>query len=59
MNIGLAFWRAHDERGLDRQARWASRFDCPKGFVILAAALVAAVRGQPVNLTEFSEKINL
>jgi hypothetical protein len=35
--------RAHEERGQDSQARWASRFDSPKGFVILAAALVAAV----------------
>jgi len=46
MNARLAFSRAHEERGQDSQARSASRFDSPKGFVILAADLVAAVRGQ-------------
>jgi hypothetical protein len=46
MMAGLAFSRAHEERGQDSQAWWASRFDSPKGFVILAVALVAAVRGQ-------------
>jgi hypothetical protein len=32
MTASLAFSRAHEERGQDAQARWASSFDSPEGF---------------------------
>ena len=44
-----ALRRAHEERGQDPQARWASSFDSPKGFVILTAALVAAAEKRRRN----------
>ena len=47
MNTGLTFSRAHEERGQDGQARWASRFDNPEGFVILAVTLKAAAMNRP------------